>query len=144
MRSQCVRWSVLSLICILAGAWRSQELAFGEGAGEGGDGEPGDDGKGHAADNGQGHGNQQIGAAPRGCQHGQKCQQGGCGCHEAGAYTALAGFDHAGADCLARFGLQDELSEILGHTVDLNTPGSISHYFREEVLGKAEELYVAA
>ncbi len=45
---------------------------------------------------------------------------------------------------LAFIRLQDELSEILGHTVDLNTPGSISRYFREEVLNKAEELYVAA
>jgi predicted nucleotidyltransferase len=45
---------------------------------------------------------------------------------------------------LAFIRLQDELSEILGHTVDLNTPGSISRYFRDEVLDEAEELYVAA
>ena len=45
---------------------------------------------------------------------------------------------------LAFIRLQDELSEILGHTVDLNTPGSISRYFRDEVLEEAEELYVAA
>ena len=45
---------------------------------------------------------------------------------------------------LAFIRLQDELSEILGHKVDLNTPGSISRYFRDEVLHEAEELYVAA
>lgn len=45
---------------------------------------------------------------------------------------------------LAFIRLQDELSEILGHTVDLNTPGSISRYFRDEVLDEAEDLYVAA
>ena len=45
---------------------------------------------------------------------------------------------------LAFIRLQDELSEILGHKVDLNTLGSISRYFRDEVLDEAEELYVAA
>ena len=45
---------------------------------------------------------------------------------------------------LAFIRLQDELSEILGHKVDLNTPGSISKYFRRQVLDEAEDLYVAA
>jgi len=45
---------------------------------------------------------------------------------------------------LAFIRMQDELSAILGHKVDLNTPGSISKYFREEVLHQAETLYVAA
>jgi uncharacterized protein len=45
---------------------------------------------------------------------------------------------------LAFIRMQDELSAILGHKVDLNTPGSISKYFREEVLHQAEALYVAA
>jgi predicted nucleotidyltransferase len=45
---------------------------------------------------------------------------------------------------LAFFGMQDELSEILGRRVDLNTPQDLSKYFREEVLAEAEELYVAA
>jgi uncharacterized protein len=40
--------------------------------------------------------------------------------------------------------MQDELSTILGHRVDLNTPGSLSKYFREEVLHEAVALYVAA
>ena len=38
-------------------------------------------------------------------------------------------------------GIQDELSEILGRTVDLHTPASLSRYFRDEVLHEAEVLY---
>jgi len=45
---------------------------------------------------------------------------------------------------LAFIRMQDELSAILGRKVDLNTPGSISKYFRDEVLHEAEALYVAA
>ncbi|HBA82804.1 MAG TPA: nucleotidyltransferase [Verrucomicrobia bacterium] len=45
---------------------------------------------------------------------------------------------------LAFIRMQDELSAILGHQVDLNTPGSLSKYFRAEVLHEAETLYVAA
>ena len=40
--------------------------------------------------------------------------------------------------------MQDELSEILGRRVNLNTVHSLSKYFRDEVLAEAEELYVAA
>ncbi|TVQ30108.1 MAG: nucleotidyltransferase [Phycisphaeraceae bacterium] len=42
------------------------------------------------------------------------------------------------------FGLQDELSELLGRTVDLNTPGFLSKYFRDEVMREAKVLYDAA
>ena len=45
---------------------------------------------------------------------------------------------------LAFFGMQDELSEILGHKVDLHTPGFLSKYFRAKVLAEAEIQYVAA
>lgn len=45
---------------------------------------------------------------------------------------------------LAFIRMQDELTAILGHQVDLNTPGSLSKYFKTEVLGEAETLYVAA
>ena len=45
---------------------------------------------------------------------------------------------------LAFIRIQDELSAILGHKVDLNTPASLSKYFRDEVLREAETLYVAA
>lgn len=41
-------------------------------------------------------------------------------------------------------GLEIELGEILGHQVDLNTPGFISQHFRDRVLAEAEVQYVAA
>ncbi len=44
----------------------------------------------------------------------------------------------------AFFGMQDELSEILGRKVDLNTPQCLSKYYRDEVLREAEVLYAAA
>ena len=42
----------------------------------------------------------------------------------------------------AFFSMEEELSAILGRRVDLNTPNSLSKYFRDEVLAEAEELYV--
>lgn len=45
---------------------------------------------------------------------------------------------------LAFFGMQEELSVLFGRQVDLNTPGSLSKYFRDEVLQEARELYAAA
>jgi predicted nucleotidyltransferase len=45
---------------------------------------------------------------------------------------------------LVFFAMQEELSQILGRKVDLNTPGFLSRYFRDEVLAEAEDLYVAA
>jgi predicted nucleotidyltransferase len=44
---------------------------------------------------------------------------------------------------LAFFGMEEELSEILGRKVDLNTPNFLSPYFRNEVLRAAEDQYVA-
>jgi predicted nucleotidyltransferase len=41
-------------------------------------------------------------------------------------------------------GIQEELAEILGRKVDLNTPGFLSKYFRDEVMREAQALYVAA
>ena len=38
---------------------------------------------------------------------------------------------------LAFIRMQDELSVILGHRVDLHTPASLSKYFRDEVLLEA-------
>jgi len=40
--------------------------------------------------------------------------------------------------------MQDELSDIFGRKVDLNTPGCLSKYFRDEVLKEALVQYVAA
>ncbi|MFQ5913822.1 MAG: nucleotidyltransferase family protein [Nitrospinota bacterium] len=45
---------------------------------------------------------------------------------------------------LAFFGMQEELSEIVGSKVDLNTPGFLSDHFRDKVLSEAEELYASA
>jgi hypothetical protein len=45
---------------------------------------------------------------------------------------------------LAFFAMEEELSGILGRKVDLNTPGFLSPYFREEVVRSAEEMYVPA
>ncbi len=45
---------------------------------------------------------------------------------------------------LAFFTMQQELSTLIGRSVDLNTPGFLSRYFRESVLNEAEPLYVAA
>jgi len=45
---------------------------------------------------------------------------------------------------LAFFAMQEELSEIIGHTVDLNTPQFLSRYFRDKVIDEAQVLYVAA
>lgn len=42
------------------------------------------------------------------------------------------------------FGIEQELSEILGRKVDLNTHGFLSEYFRNEVADEAEVLYDAA
>lgn len=41
------------------------------------------------------------------------------------------------------FLMQDELSSLLGRPVDLNTPGFLSRYFRDEVCAGALPLYEA-
>jgi predicted nucleotidyltransferase len=40
--------------------------------------------------------------------------------------------------------MEIQLSELLGRKVDLNTPGFLSRYFRDEVLAEAEVRYDAA
>jgi predicted nucleotidyltransferase len=45
---------------------------------------------------------------------------------------------------LAFFAMEAELSELLGREVDLNTPGFLSPYFREQVLAEAEVQYARA
>lgn len=42
------------------------------------------------------------------------------------------------------FGMEQELSEILGRKVDLNTPGFLSKHFRNKVIAEAEVFYDAA
>ena len=41
------------------------------------------------------------------------------------------------------FGMEIELSEIIGRKVGLNTPGFLSPYFRDRVLAEAEVAYAA-
>jgi predicted nucleotidyltransferase len=41
-------------------------------------------------------------------------------------------------------GLELELGDIIGRKVDLNTPGSLSKYYRDQILGEAEVQYDAA
>ncbi|MFY9610480.1 MAG: nucleotidyltransferase family protein [Blastocatellia bacterium] len=42
----------------------------------------------------------------------------------------------------AFFGMEEELSQVLGRKVDLNTPNFLSRHFREQVLQQAEVQYV--
>lgn len=55
----------------------------------------------------------------------------------------LVEFDPEHIPGLAFFGMQDELSELFGRQVDLNTADSLSRYFRDEVLQEAQVLYDA-
>ncbi len=55
----------------------------------------------------------------------------------------LVEFKLAKTPGLAFFEMEDELSEIFGRKVDLNTPEFISRHFRNQVLKNAEPLYVA-
>ena len=45
---------------------------------------------------------------------------------------------------LAFFGMEQELSQIFGRKVDLNTPQFLSRYFRDQVQAEAVVEYVAA
>lgn len=56
----------------------------------------------------------------------------------------LVEFEEGKTPGLAFFRMQNELSKILGRTVDLNTPGFISKYFREQVMREAKVQYVQA
>ena len=56
----------------------------------------------------------------------------------------LVEFEDGHIPGLAFFSMERELSEILNHKVDLNTPQFLSPYFRDQVLAEAEAQYVAA
>ena len=53
----------------------------------------------------------------------------------------LVEFDSDHTPGLAFFGMEQELSELLGRTVDLNTLQFLSRYFRDKVLAEAEVQY---
>ena len=51
----------------------------------------------------------------------------------------------AGVGFFELFDMEDELSAVMGgRTVEINTPNSLSPYFRDRVLAEAVEQYVAA
>ena len=56
----------------------------------------------------------------------------------------LVEFEPGARTGFAFFGMQEELSEMLGRKVDLNTPQCLSKYFRDEVLEDAQVVYAAA
>ena len=56
----------------------------------------------------------------------------------------LVEFEPGNVPGLAFFSMEKELSEILGHKVELHTPQFLSRYFRDEVMAEAEIQYVAA
>lgn len=56
----------------------------------------------------------------------------------------LVEFEHGTRTGFAFIGMQDELAEIVGRPVDLNTFRGLSRYFRERVLAEAQDVYVAA
>jgi len=53
----------------------------------------------------------------------------------------LVEFDPEHTPGLAFFAMEQELSELLGRKVDLNTPQFLSPYFRDKVLAEAEVQY---
>ena len=53
----------------------------------------------------------------------------------------LVEFEPGHTPGLAFFGMQEELSELLGRKVDLNTAGFLSRYFRDRVLREAVVAY---
>jgi uncharacterized protein len=53
----------------------------------------------------------------------------------------LVEFEPGHTPGLAFFAMQDELADLLGRRVDLNTPEFLSRYFRDEVLTQARVLY---
>jgi predicted nucleotidyltransferase len=53
----------------------------------------------------------------------------------------LVEFEPGHVPGFAFFGMEEELSKILGRRVDLNTPNFLSRYFRKRVLEQAEVQY---
>jgi len=56
----------------------------------------------------------------------------------------LVEFEAGHVPGLAFFGMEEELTEILGHKVELHTPQFLSRYFRDRVMAEAEVQYVAS
>ena len=56
----------------------------------------------------------------------------------------LVEFEEGHTPGLGFFDMEIELSRIVGRTVDLNTPGFLSHFFRDRVLREAKVQYAVA
>lgn len=56
----------------------------------------------------------------------------------------LVEFEPGKTPGFAFIAIEDELSSLVGRRVDLNTPASLSRYFRNEVLSEAETVYVSS
>jgi predicted nucleotidyltransferase len=56
----------------------------------------------------------------------------------------LVEFEPGHTPGLVFFAMQDELTELLGHPIDLHTAASLSKYFRDQVLAEAQVQYDAA
>ncbi len=56
----------------------------------------------------------------------------------------LVEFEPGHTPGFAFFGMEKDLSQLLGRKVDLNTPGFLSPHFRQQVLDHLEVLYDAA
>ena len=54
----------------------------------------------------------------------------------------LVEFDPDQVPGFAFFAMEQELTEMIGRSVDLHTPKSLSRYFRDRVQAEAEPLYV--
>jgi uncharacterized protein len=55
----------------------------------------------------------------------------------------LVQFHQGAVPGLAFFTIQDELSQLFGRKVDLNTPNCLGREFRDRVINEAEVLYAA-
>ncbi len=54
----------------------------------------------------------------------------------------LVEFDKKHTPGFAFFGMEEDLSRLIGRKVDLNTPGFLSRYFGDKVIEEAEVQYV--
>ncbi len=63
--------------------------------------------------------------------------------HDGSDLDLLVEFEPNQTPGLRFFRLQEDLADLLGRTVDLNTPACLSPRFRDDVVALSEELYVA-
>ena len=56
----------------------------------------------------------------------------------------LVEFEPGKTPGFAFYGIEIELSELLGRQVDLSTPDGLSHFFRDQVLRESQPIYEAA